>query len=65
MIPSFKREIVWDRGSGTVEGKDYCRYLFKNGSELDNIAARESSRGKRRAGGLMEECVGIDGDILS
>lgn len=32
---------------------------------LDNLAARESSRGKRRHGGLMEECVGIDGKILN
>lgn len=65
LVPAFKREIDWTRGGKTVEGKDYCRYVFKNGSYFDNIAARESSRGKRRFGGLMEECVGIDGDILS
>ena len=29
------------------------------------IAARETSRGKRRHGGLIEECVGVDGQILS
>ena len=39
--------------------------MFKNGSYFDNIAARESSRGKRRHGGLVEECVGVDGEILS
>ena len=39
--------------------------MFKNGSYFDNIAARESSRGKRRHGGLVEECVGVDGQILS
>jgi hypothetical protein len=39
--------------------------VFKNGSYFDNIAARESSRGKRRHGGLIEECVGVDGTILS
>ena len=39
--------------------------MFKNGSYFDNIAARESSRGKRRHGGLVEECVGVDGTILS
>jgi hypothetical protein len=38
--------------------------MFKNGSYFDNIAARESSRGKRRHGGLVEECVGVDGTIL-
>jgi hypothetical protein len=39
--------------------------MFKNGSYFDNIAARESSRGKRRHGGLVEECVSVDGTILS
>ena len=63
LIPSFRREIDWRRGK-TLEGKDYCMYIFKNGSTLDNIAARESSRGKRRHGGLVEECVGVDDQIL-
>ena len=64
LIPAFKREIDWSRGV-TLEGKDYCKYVFRNGSYFDNIAARESSRGKRRHGGLIEECVGVDGTILS
>lgn len=64
LIPAFKREIDWTRGV-TLEGKDYCKYVFKNGSFVDNIAARETSRGKRRHGGAIEECVGVDGDILS
>ena len=64
LIPAFKKEIDWTRGK-TLEGKDYCKYMFKNGSYFDNIAARESSRGKRRHGGLIEECVGVDGKILS
>lgn len=64
LIPAFKKEIDWTRGK-TLEGKDYCKYVFKNGSYFDNIAARESSRGKRRHGGLIEECVGVDGQILS
>lgn len=63
LIPAFKREIDWGRGK-TLEGKDKVKYLFKNGSTLDNIAARESSRGQRRHGGLVEECVGVDGTIL-
>lgn len=63
LIPSFRREIDWRRGK-TLEGKDYCKYVFKSGSTLDNIAARESSRGKRKNGGLIEECVGVDGKIL-
>lgn len=64
LVPAFGREIDWRRGK-TQEGKDYCKYVFKNGSYFDNIAARESSRGKRRHGGLVEECVGVDGTILN
>lgn len=64
LIPAFKREIDWTRGQ-TLEGKDYAKYVFKNGSYFDNIAARESSRGKRRHAGVIEECVGVDGKILS
>lgn len=64
LIPALHNEIDWTRGK-SLEGKDYVKYVFKNGSILDNIAARETSRGQRRHGGLMEECVGIDGTILS
>lgn len=63
LIPALDREIDRRRGK-TLEGKDYCKYVFRNGSTLDNIAARESSRGKRRHGGLVEECVGVDDQIL-
>ena len=63
LIPSFGREIDWGRGK-TQESKDKVRYVFKNTSVLDNLAARESTRGQRRHGGLMEECVGIDDAIL-
>ena len=63
LIPSLAREIDWGRGK-TLTGKDKVRYVFKNGSVLDNLAARESTRGQRRHGGVMEECVGIDDQIL-
>ena len=64
LVPAFDREL--DRRPGkTREGKDYVQYVFKNSSYFDNIAASEKSRGKRRHGGLVEECVGVDGDILS
>lgn len=63
-IPSIRNEIKWDRGSGTSEGKDHCRYQFKNGSDYENVAARESTRGLRKHAGLLEECVGIDQKIL-
>jgi hypothetical protein len=45
-------------------GKDYCKYIFKNGSTIENLAARESSRGRRFHAGLIEECVGVDQKIL-
>ena len=64
LIPGFKNEIDWTKGK-TLEGKDYCRYVFKNDSYFDNVAARESSRGKRRHGGLVEESATVDGKILS
>ena len=64
LVPAFNREIDWRQGK-TQQGKDYCKYVFKNGSWFDNVAARETSRGKRRHGGLIEECAGVDGKILS
>lgn len=63
LIPAFEREIDWRRGK-TQEQKDHCKYVFKNGSELDNLAARESTRGQRRHGGAVEECAGVDDKIL-
>ena len=63
LIPAFNKEIDWRRGKTQV-GKDTVKYVFKNGSTLDNLAARETSRGQRRHGGVMEECVGINDDIL-
>ena len=64
LVPAFNRELDLRPGK-TRQSKDYCIFMFKNGSYMDNIAARESSRGKRRHGGLVEECVGVDGTILS
>ena len=62
-IPAFEREIDWSRGATRV-GKDNCKYILKNGSTIENLAARESSRGRRMHGGLIEECVGVDQQIL-
>ena len=58
-IPAFYREIDWTRGATKV-GKDSCKYILKNGSTIENLAARESSRGRRMHAGLIEECVGVD-----
>lgn len=62
-IPAFKREINWGRGE-TQESKDHCLYKFKSGSTLENLAANERTRGRRKHGGLVEECVGVDQKIL-
>ena len=54
MIPAFDREIDRSRGK-TVIRNDYCRYVFKNGSYIDNMTAGEKSRGKRRQGSPMSK----------
>jgi hypothetical protein len=64
LIPGLRNEIDWRPGK-TRASKDMVSYLFKNGSNLDIIAARQSSRGKRKHGGLMEECILIDGTLLN
>lgn len=64
LLPAFANEIDFSRGK-TISSKDMVRYVFKNGSILDIMAARQSSRGQRRTGGLMEECVLIDGRLLN
>ena len=64
LLPALGNEINWERGK-TRKTKDDVQYVFKNGSKLDILAASERSRGQRRTGGLMEECVSIDGTILN
>ena len=64
LIPSFEREINWDRGVST-KSKDNVKYVFRNGSELDILAARESSRGQRRHGGVIEEVILVEEDKLN
>ena len=62
-IPTFEREIDFSRGATRI-GKDQCRYVLKSGSTIENVAARESSRGRRMHGGIIEECVGVDQKVL-
>lgn len=64
LIPALNNEINWARGV-SKKSKDNVDYIFKNGSRINILAARESSRGQRRTGGLMEECVLIDQDALN
>lgn len=64
LLPFLNNEINWDRGV-SKKSKDDVVYVFKNGSKIDILAAKESSRGQRRVGGLMEECVLIDKNALN
>ena len=64
LIPGLKNEINWERGK-TKSSKDNVEYIFKNGSVLDIMAARQSSRGKRATGGLVEECILVDQTMLN
>ena len=64
LVPALDKELDHRPGKTRIS-KDYCVFMFKNGSYFDNISATEKSRGKRRHGGLVEESVGVDGEILS
>lgn len=64
LIPGLANELDLSRGK-TKTSKDNIELLFKNGSKLDIMAARQSSRGKRATGGLMEECILIDQTLLN
>lgn len=64
LIPGLRNELDWTRGQ-TKTGKDNYELRFKNGSVLDVMAARQSSRGKRANGGLMDEVILIDPQTLN
>ena len=64
LIPGLKNELDMTRGK-TKTSKDNIELIFKNGSKLDIMAARQSSRGRRATGGLMEECILIDQTLLN
>lgn len=64
LIPALSNEIDWSRGK-SKKSKDSVKYIFKNGSYIDILAARESSRGQRRTGGVIEEAILVDGDALN
>lgn len=64
LIPAMKREINYTPGK-TIFSKDYVKIQFKNGSRLDIVAARNSARGGRRHGGLIEEVILVDGTALN
>lgn len=64
LIPALGNEINWARGQ-SKKGKDSVKYVFKNGSSIDILAARESSRGQRRHCIVIEEAILVDGDALN
>jgi hypothetical protein len=64
LLPALHKEIDWRAGK-TQFAKDYVRVSFKNGSRLDIVAVRESTRGGRRHGGLIEEVILVDGEKLN
>ncbi len=62
LFPGFRKEIDW---KATQFSKDYVKVTFKNKARFDVVAVRESSRGGRRHGGLVEEALGVDGELLN
>ena len=64
LVPGLAREVNFDRGK-SKSSKEEFSFLFKNGSVLDVMAARQSSRGRRATGGLIEECILVDGTLLN
>lgn len=64
LVPGLANEVNFERGK-SKSSKEEFSYLFKNGSILDVMAARQSSRGRRATGGLIEECILVDGTLLN
>ena len=56
LFPALKNEINEKK---SLYGKDYVRVQFKNGSRLDVVAARNSTRGGRRHGQKIGERHGL------
>lgn len=64
LIPGLANELDMTPGKSTTS-KDLVKYTFKNGSVMGNVAANERSRGLRYHGGLLEECISLDQDVLN
>lgn len=64
LIPALGNEIVWDtrkdKNAKTSTTRDSVVYTFKNGSQLENIALSEKTRGRRFQSGLIEEAAMIE-----
>ena len=64
LVPGLAKEINFERGKSKASKEEFT-YIFKNGSVLDVMAARQSSRGRRSTGGLIEEVILVDGTLLN
>lgn len=64
LIPALNNELRRERGESKTSTKD-VKYLFKNGSSIDVLSATEKSRGQRRTGGAVEECILVDQTALN
>lgn len=63
LVPGLRNEINEKKSNFTA--KDYIRVTFKNGSILDVVGVKNSSRGGRRHSGLIDEVIMIDGTTLN
>lgn len=61
--PILKNELLTK--SGWSFQKDGVTLTFRNGSILDVVGMRDSTRGGRRHGGLVEEVILVDGTKLN
>lgn len=64
LLPELSTEVNWERGK-TKKSKDDVEYQYRNGSKINILAARESSRGQRRTAGTIEEAILMDKTILN
>lgn len=58
-LPGMKNEIDWDHKK---EGRDMVFYPFKNGSSISIVAMKQSTRGRRKTAGLIEESASLSDD---
>lgn len=61
-IPALQQEVVGQDFKQRT--KDYVELHFVNGSRLDIVAVKDSTRGGRRHRGLIDEVIMIDGQKL-
>ena len=65
LVPALDNELNRERGQTKSTSTKDVKYVFKNGSSIDILSATEKSRGQRRIGGLIEECVLVDQTALN